>query len=217
MPRFYAVYKHCWPLSSGLKHEPSQPLWVLWPAFSLLVCDFVSSLCMFPSARKSWRLNAIMLCVFRNVSHVSENVFMPNDNTRSSWTECDFNFIRIQSQRAHVTLRLLWTLHWKWILSFFFIIFRDRDIGESLLTSNFTVLLISARVNPYSPAEWWNNCGVYGKSTKCGQEPMIVYDIVNHTGYGPHRHLSHNFKYGIFNFLHQDSSMETRLPQTVPN
>ena len=45
--------------------------------------------------------------VFCNVSRVSENVFMPNDNTRPSWTECDFNFIRtFQSQRAHVRFRL---------------------------------------------------------------------------------------------------------------
>ena len=153
---------------------------------------------------------------------LAKTCFMPNHNTRASWTECDFNFIRtFRSQRAHIRLRLLFKFSLNVTLKvnffFFFIIFRDRDIDESLLTSCFTVLLISARVNPYSPAEGWNNCGVYGKSNKCGQEPMIVYDIVNHTGYGPHRDLSHNFKNSIFNFLHQDSSMETRLPQTIPN
>ena len=70
----------------------------------------------------------------------------------------DFNFRRtFQSQRAHVRFRLLFkfslNVKLKVNFFFFFIIFRDRDIGESLLTSNFTVLLISARVNPYSPAE----------------------------------------------------------------
>ena len=53
--------KHCWPLPRVLKHvlsvrEPSQPLQVLWPVFSVRTwwrafCDFVGSLCMFPSAR----------------------------------------------------------------------------------------------------------------------------------------------------------------------
>ena len=153
---------------------------------------------------------------------LAKTCFMPNHNTRASWTECDFNFIRtFRSQRAHIRLRLLFKFSLNVTLKvnffFFFIIFRDRDIDESLLTSCFTVLLISARVNPYSPVEGWNNCGVYGKSNKCGQEPMIVYDIVNHTGYGPHRDLSHNLKNSIFNFLHQDSSMETRLPQIIPN
>ena len=72
--------------------------------------------------------------------------------------QADFNFRRtFQSQRAHVRFRLLFKFSLNVTLKvnffFFFIIFRDRDIGESLLTSNFTVLLISARVNPYSPAE----------------------------------------------------------------
>ena len=52
-------------------------------------------------------------------------------------------------------------------------------------------------------------------STKFGT--MIVYDIENSTGYGPHRDLSNNSKYSRFNFLHQAPSMETRLPQAIPN
>ena len=64
-------------------------------------------------------------------------------------------------------------------------------------------------------AKFDKNCGVYGKSTKFGT--MIVYDMANNIGYGPHRDLSHNSKYSRFNFLHQDSSMETRLSQTIPN
>ena len=64
-------------------------------------------------------------------------------------------------------------------------------------------------------AKFYKNCGVYGKSTKYGT--MIVYDKVNNMGYGPHRDLSHNSKYSMFNFLHQDSSMETRLPQKILN
>ena len=64
----------------------------------------------------------------------------------------------------------------------------------------------------YSPADWWNNCGVYGKSTKFGT--MKVYDNM---GYGNHRYLSHNSKYSRFNFSHLVSTMETRLPQTIPD
>ena len=64
-------------------------------------------------------------------------------------------------------------------------------------------------------AKFYKNCGVYGKSTKIC--PVIVYDMVNNIGYGPHRDLSHNSKYSRFNFLHRDSSMETRLSQTIPN
>ena len=33
-------------------------------------------------------------------------------------------------------------------------------------------------------AKFYNNCGVHGKSTKFGA--MIVYDMVNNTGYEPH-------------------------------
>ena len=55
----------------------------------------------------------------------------------------------------------------------------------------------------------YKNCGVNGKSTKFGT--VIVYDIINNVGYGPHGDLSHNSKYSRFHFLHQDSSMETRL------
>ena len=57
-------------------------------------------------------------------------------------------------------------------------------------------------------AKCYKNCGV-------GND--IVYDIVNNMGYGPHSYLSHNSKYSRFNFLHQDSSMETRLPKTIFN
>lgn len=64
-------------------------------------------------------------------------------------------------------------------------------------------------------AKFYKNCGVYGKSTKIC--PVIVYDMVNNIGYGPHQDLSHNSKYSRFNFLHRDSSMETRLSQTIPN
>ena len=46
---------------------------------------------------------------------------------------------------------------------------------------------------------------------------MIVHDMVNNMGYGPHRDLSHNFQIQQINFLHQDSSMETRLQQPIPN
>ena len=46
---------------------------------------------------------------------------------------------------------------------------------------------------------------------------MTVYDIENSIGYGPHWDLSNNSEYNRFNFLHQDPSMETRLPQTIPN
>ena len=64
-------------------------------------------------------------------------------------------------------------------------------------------------------AKFHKNCGVNGKSTKFGT--MIVYDKVKNIGYGPHRDLSHNSKYSMFNFLHQDSVMEKRLSQTIPN
>ena len=38
---------------------------------------------------------------------LAKTCFTSNHNTRPSWTECDFNFIRtFQSQRAHVRLRL---------------------------------------------------------------------------------------------------------------
>ena len=113
MPRFRVVQKHCWSLPRWLQHilsvhEPWQPLRVLWPAFSLLVFDFVGSLCMFPSARNRnkrlsvqnfdatityWRLNTIILSVFFVLFLVSaKTLFMPSNaerysDTRPRWTE----------------------------------------------------------------------------------------------------------------------------------
>ena len=51
--------------------------------------------------------------------------------------------------------------------------------------SHFTQLILEFDVFfGFSPAEWWNNCGVYRKSTKFGT--MIVYDIMKNIGYGLH-------------------------------
>ena len=89
-----------------------------------------------------------------------------------------------------------------------------RTLSESL-DLNPIEMLWHELIVQQNRAKFYKNCGVYGKSTKFGT--MIVYDIINNIGYRPHRDLSHNCKYSIFNFLHKDSSMEMRLSQTIPN
>ena len=112
MPRFRVVQKHCWSLPRWLQHilfvhEPWQPLRVLWPAFSLLVFDFVGSLCMFPTARnRNKRLSVQNFDVtipsssafFVSFLVSAKTLFMPSNaewyssaewysDTRPRWTE----------------------------------------------------------------------------------------------------------------------------------
>ena len=68
-------------------------------------------------------------------------------------------------------------------------------------------------IQTLSPAEWWNNYGFCGKSTKLGT--MIVHDMANNTGYGAHLNLSHNSNSSRFPFCHLKSSMETRLVENI--
>ena len=115
-------------------------------------------------------------------------------------------------------------LYWCLLLVFPIIPFTDCKKPYSGMTderlSSLVILHTRKHNSPADSCQIYKNCGVYGKSTKFGT--MIVYDIVNNRGYewfryGPHRDLCHNSKYSRFNFLHQDSSMETRLPQTILN